>query len=65
MVVKLRKKTREGGKYSIVFPDPLIEKIDALVKKGYYRDVQDFIMDACRDKIKQWEKEMPDLFLEE
>ncbi|ABN58491.1 hypothetical protein ORF62 [Pyrococcus abyssi virus 1] len=60
-----RKKEMPGGKYSIVFPDALLKKIEILVKKGYYRDVQDFIMDACRDLVDKWEKERPDIFKED
>ncbi len=46
----------------LLVPVPLLEKINVLVQKGYYRDEKDFIIDAIREKIEYYETHRPELF---
>ena len=57
---------RDGEKERIwVFvPVGLLEKVDILIQKGYYRDRQDFIVDAMRHRIEEYEEKRPELFTE-
>ena len=58
------KKGEEKERIWIYVPPRLLEKIDILVQKGYYRDRQDFIIDAMRHRIEEYEEKRPELFNE-
>jgi len=59
-----RKKETPSVRKEVQVPAPLIEKIEALIKKGYYKDIQDFILDAIRHRIEEYEEKRPELFSE-
>lgn len=44
-------------KVNVRVPKFLLEKIDKIVKKGYYSNVSEFIRDAIREKLKEFEEE--------
>ena len=56
------KRKEEKERIWIYVPPKLLEKIDILVQKGYYRDRQDFIIDAMRHRIEEYEEKKPKLF---
>jgi len=52
-------------KITIRLPVPLKNKIDLLIKKGYYRNRTEFIISSIRHHIMLWEKEHPGVFKDE
>ena len=57
-------KEAEKVKIYVRIPEGLLRKIRVLVDKGYYRDESDFIVDAIRHRIEEYEEKKPELFSE-